>query len=136
MLPFYPKLAAESDAPGYQELALGDERCESCSSFRALATGGGYCEQFAFHAAPEGACDDFLRVGRTRTKLSFFPIPRGAEEDLEARKDSARRVVKDISSAHVSVDTLSNAARVARTTRTANYLKLLNAARAPHSNKS
>jgi hypothetical protein len=70
MLPFYPKLASMSDAPGYQERAPGEDNCEACSSYRALSTGGGYCEQFSFQTDPESRCDDFIRVGRTRTKLS------------------------------------------------------------------
>jgi len=65
MIPFWPKIAGVEDAPNYRPTA-SDARCETCSYFRALNDGAGYCEKFSFEAEPESVCDDFLEAGRAK----------------------------------------------------------------------
>jgi len=65
-LPFWPKIAAASDAPNYQPTA-GDDRCGVCAYFRALNDGSGYCEKFSFQCEPQSVCDDFVAAGNVKT---------------------------------------------------------------------
>ena len=65
-IPFWPKFASAEDAPNYQPTA-GDDRCETCSYFRALSDGSGYCERFSFQCEPASICDDFVAAGRPKT---------------------------------------------------------------------
>jgi hypothetical protein len=64
-IPFWPKIAGVEDAPNYRPTA-GDSRCETCSYFRALTDGVGYCERFSFEAEPQSVCDEFVGAGRTK----------------------------------------------------------------------
>jgi gas vesicle protein len=64
-IPFWPKIAGVEDAPNYRPTA-GDSRCETCSYFRALNDGVGYCERFSFEAEPQSVCDEFVGAGRTK----------------------------------------------------------------------
>lgn len=68
-LPFWPKIASAADAPNYRPTA-GDARCETCSYFRALNDGGGYCEKFSFEAEPQSVCDEFTEAGRAKVASS------------------------------------------------------------------
>jgi polyhydroxyalkanoate synthesis regulator phasin len=63
---FFAKIAGVEDAPNYGPTA-GDDRCETCSYFRATNDGVGYCERFSFEAEPESVCDDFVAAGRMKT---------------------------------------------------------------------
>lgn len=84
-LPFWPKLAAVSDAPNYRPTA-GDAQCGTCSYFRALNDGGGYCEKFSFEAEPESVCDAFLEAGRAKVASVYDTM-----SDL-AKNPVARRI--------------------------------------------
>ena len=63
---FFAKIAGVKDAPNYGPTA-SDDRCETCSYFRATNDGAGYCERFSFEAEPESVCDDFVAAGRMKT---------------------------------------------------------------------
>lgn len=121
MLPFYPKLAAREDAPGYASVSQRDEKCEGCRFFRALTNGGGHCEQFSFHASPEGVCDDFSRVDRGHLKSGSVPIP----DEVERRKKLAEMAARDLTRGRISKDTVLSAARAAETARTAKLISLV-----------
>lgn len=136
MLPFYPKLAAESDAPEYTSISMRDEKCEECRFFRALATGGGYCEKFSFHAAPDGVCDDYSRVDKGQLKQSSAPVLAPAAEELKQRRDYAKEAVKGLARGRISKDTVLAAARAAETSRTANFIKLVDVLDQSSSKKS
>jgi|SaaInlStandDraft_3_1057020.scaffolds.fasta_scaffold11484_2 hypothetical protein len=123
MLPFYPKLAAASDAPGYTPISSRDEKCEDCRFYRAIASGGGYCEQFSFGATPEGVCDDYSRVERDQVKTSSAIDP--ALSELKLRKQYASQAARDLTRGKVSKDTALAAIRAAETSRTAKFLKLV-----------
>jgi hypothetical protein len=84
-IPFWPKIAGVEDAPNYRPTA-GDSRCETCSYFRALNSGVGYCERFSFEAEPQSVCDEF--VGAGRTKVSSAP-----RSIMQRLKDVARNPV-------------------------------------------
>lgn len=75
-LPFWPKIAAASDAPNYQPTA-GDDRCGVCAYFRSLNDGSGYCEKFSFQCEPQSVCDDFVATGNVKT--SAAPVGRLSE---------------------------------------------------------
>lgn len=68
-LPFWPKIAAASDAPNYQPTA-GDDRCGVCAYFRSLNDGSGYCEKFSFQCEPQSVCDDFVAAGNVKTSAA------------------------------------------------------------------
>jgi len=64
-IPYWPKFASAEDAPNYQPTA-GEDRCETCSYFRSLNDGSGYCERFSFQCEPANICDDFVMAGRAK----------------------------------------------------------------------
>jgi hypothetical protein len=65
------KVAGAEDAPNYRPTA-GDFRCETCSFFRSLSDGSGYCERFSFQAEPQSVCDEFSQAGSLKQAMSPY----------------------------------------------------------------
>ena len=119
MLPFYPKVAAEEDAPGYGPTMSDMEKCGTCRFFRPTDSGTGYCDKFKFICQEDFVCESWEAGERSkaaqvedRSSSTGSSITNPAEElgeTIVERGTDSVDLARDIASGKISPATLKKA---------------------------